>query len=197
VVLVVVLRLFSPRNELTLVDHVPVGALPLVLAHDGVDVVGHDVDQGGIVEAALGDPGGQLRVPHEGMAADLLAVLDGPVDVLVGAGEGELAAAGLGGVPLLGVLGRDGAELALDDGLLGGVAAQGQGGTNVLAAGSHHGRVEGLAIAEGDLVSGHRANGVDDGQRRTHPVGQATAAPLRARATEAEKRILKERWKMG
>jgi len=177
-----------------------VGALPLVPPHQLVDVVGHDRDQGGVVEVAVGDPAGQLRVPHEGVAADLLAVLRGPVDVLVGGAKVELAAAGLGGVPLLRVLGRDGAELALDDVLLLCVAAHRQGRADVPAPRGHHGGVEGLDLALEEprqlLVTVLLVEAMITG--KTHStaswsVGRGLAAtkPLRARATEAENRILK------
>lgn len=93
-------------------------ALPTVSSHDLVDVVGHDLDQGGVVEAAVGHPTRELRVPDKSMAANVLAVLACPVHVLIGGAPVELPAVRLGGIPLLGVLRRDGAELAADDVLL-------------------------------------------------------------------------------
>ena len=132
---------------LTFVNHIPVVALPLVAPHDRVDVVRHDLDQRRVVEVAVGYPVGQLRVPDEGVAAQVLLVLRRPVDVLVGGAKVELAAVRLGLVPFLGVLGRDGAEFALDDVLLLLVVANGQRGADVFAAGGHHGGVEGLDLS--------------------------------------------------
>lgn len=132
---------------LTLVDDIPVVAFPLVTPHHRVDVVRHDLDQRRIVKVAVGHPAGQLRVPDEGVAAEVLLVLRRPVDVLVGGAKVELAAVRLGLVPFLGVLGRDGAELALDDVLLLLIVADGQRGADVFAAGCDHGGVESLDLS--------------------------------------------------
>lgn len=75
-----------------------------------------------------------------------LIVLLRPVDVLVCRGEGELAAAGLGRLPLHGILGRDGANFIPNDVLLRVVVAERERGADVLAAGGLHGGVESLRL---------------------------------------------------
>lgn len=134
----------SILGKLTLVDHVPVRALPLVATGHGVDVVGHDLDERGVVEVALLDPRRELAVPDERVAPQVLAVLDRPVDVAVGVVKGEDAALRLGRLPLQRVLGRDGADLevVLEDGVLEGLVAQSQGGADVLLALGLDGRVK-------------------------------------------------------
>jgi hypothetical protein len=122
-------------------------AAATVPAHHLVDVILHHLLQGGVVEAAVGHPAGELGVPDKGVAADVLPVLAGPVHVLVGRAEGKLAAVGLGGVPLLGVLGRDRAELSADDVLLLEVVPHGEGGADVLPSGSLHGSIQTLHLA--------------------------------------------------
>jgi len=71
--------------------------------------------QGGLV-VDLADPAGQLRVPHKGVAADGLVVLLGPVDEVVGAAPRVGALLALQALPLHAVLGRDLAEVGLEDG---------------------------------------------------------------------------------
>jgi hypothetical protein len=75
-------------------------ALALPPGHERVYVSLHDALEGRIVEVAVGDPAGKLAVPHEGVAAQFLAVLRRPVGVLVTAAQREGAAAALGRVPL-------------------------------------------------------------------------------------------------
>lgn len=129
------------------------GALPLVVAHDGLDVVGHDLHQGRVA-VDVGDPAGELAVPDEGVASHLLAVLGGEVGDLVGAAEGELALVGLGGIPLHGILRGDGAELVLvlDDVLLLVVVADRQGRADVLPATGNHGGIETCHLAGGEAA---------------------------------------------
>ena len=122
-------------------------ALALVPPHHLVDVVGHDLDQRGVVEAAVGHPAGQLRVPDQCVAADVLPVLPRPVHVVVGGAPVELVAVGLDRVPLLRVLGRDGAELAADDVGLLVVVADREGRADVLAPGGNHRGIERLHLA--------------------------------------------------
>lgn len=96
-----------------LVEHVPVETLALVVVHDVVDVALHDLGQGLAVPRARGDPVGQLRVPHERVAAENLAVAASSTGSDVALRIGEAAAGALGGIPLLAVLGDELAELAL------------------------------------------------------------------------------------
>ncbi len=71
-----------------LVDHVPGVDLALVVGHLLGDVVVHHAAQGvGVADGA--DPGGQLGVPDQGVAAHLLAVRGGVADDRVGGGEVE------------------------------------------------------------------------------------------------------------
>lgn len=105
-------------------------AFSLVPGHHGVDVVLHHAHQGGVV-VDLVHPVWQLGVPHEGVAAHLLSVLRRPVGNLVGAAEAELSTVGLGGIPLHGIFGCDGAELGLDNVLFAVVVANGERSTDV------------------------------------------------------------------
>lgn len=73
--------------------------LALVLTHNLLDVVGHDLLERGLVLDGR-NPGRQLRVPDGGVTADELAILRRKVDELVGTAEGELALRALGGIPL-------------------------------------------------------------------------------------------------
>jgi hypothetical protein len=103
--------------------------LALVAADDGLDVVLHDRDQGGLVVDG-GDPAGDLAVPDKGVTTDELAVGLSPVDEPVSTSEVELATRRLGGIELHGVLGGDLAEVGLGSVVDVGVAE------NVLVAGS-------------------------------------------------------------
>lgn len=133
----------------SLVDDIPVRALALVTAHDSIDVVAHDRLQGLVVPVAVGNPAGKLAVPNEGVAAKLHAARSSGISMLVGGAPVELAAVGLDGFPLHGVLGGERAELALgvENGVLLGVTADGDGGTKVLLAGSLHGVVKASSLA--------------------------------------------------
>ena len=95
-----------------LVGDVPCVDLALVAANDGLDVVLHDRDQGGLV-VDVGDPGGDLAVPNKSVATDKLAVGLSPVDEPVRTTEVELATRRLSGIELHGVLGGDLAEVGL------------------------------------------------------------------------------------
>jgi hypothetical protein len=83
-----------------LVDNVPGVALALVVAGDGGDVVDDDLAQ--LLRSPLGllDPGSQLAVPDESVAAQQLAVLAGLGGNDVALGEVEDAALGLNKQPL-------------------------------------------------------------------------------------------------
>ena len=141
-----------------LVDDVPGVDLALAASHDGLDVVLHDGGQSGLV-TDLADPRGQLRVPDGGVATDELAVVLGKLDRLVGSAKVEVAARGLGGIPLHRVLAGDLAKVGLDDGsVLAAVESVGvSGSTKVLPALGLHGGIEalcGLALREVDLGLG-------------------------------------------
>ena len=88
--------------------------LALVAAHDGLDVVLHHGNQSVLV-VDLGDPGRQLRVPHERVTTDELAVALGPVDDSIGTAELEVTTRRLSGIELHRVLGGDLAEVGLCD----------------------------------------------------------------------------------
>jgi len=111
------------------------GALVLVSASDFLDVVLHDGNQRLVVKAALTDPGGELRVPDQSVAAHFFVVAVGKVCYGVCAGKGKVVALGLGGLPFHGIFGGDGVEVGagLDDALFDGVVADGQGCADVLA----------------------------------------------------------------
>jgi hypothetical protein len=114
-----------------LVDHVPLQDLALVAASDVGNVVLDHRGEGGLVVDVL-NPLGELRVPEEGVATHLLAILGGKVDNLIGAVEVELrmeseldfpsddttylSTVGLSSIPLQAVLGRELTEISLDDG---------------------------------------------------------------------------------
>lgn len=108
-----------------LVDDVPVDDLALVVPCHRLDVVLEDGAQlvGG--PGAIGEPGGELAVPDERVAADLLVVVLGEGHDLVAGGEVEDAGLGLGGVPLHGVAGGGLAELAAEELQVGGVGELG------------------------------------------------------------------------
>ena len=98
----------------------PGADLALVVVHDGGDVVLNDLGESGLVGDAV-DPGSQLGVPDQSVAADGDAGLLGEVGEEVSASKVELALVGLEGIPLHAVLGGDLAEVGLDD--RGGLAA--------------------------------------------------------------------------
>ena len=102
----------------TLVDNVPVRTLPLVPAHDLLDVVLHDAHQSGIV-VDLVYPVWKLTIPHQGMASHLLLILRREIGNGVCIAPAKRSAVWFGGVPLHSILRRDGAKLsALDEILL-------------------------------------------------------------------------------
>ena len=138
----------------SLVDDIPVRALALVTAHDSIDVVAHDRLQGLVVPVAVGNPAGKLAVPNKSVAAKLHATRGSGVGVLVGGSPVELAAIGLDGLPLHGVLGGERAEFALgvENGVLLGVTADSDGGTEVLLAGSLHGVVKASSLSSFDIT---------------------------------------------
>jgi hypothetical protein len=138
----------------TFIDDVPVRALPLIARHERGDVVLHHAHQRRVVVDRV-NPVRELRVPHQRMAAHLLAILGGEVGNLIRSAEAELSAIGLRGIPLHGVLRRDGSELgALDDVLLGVVVADGQRSTNVRPAARNHGGIEGRGLTGPKTKSG-------------------------------------------
>lgn len=89
-----------------------------VLAQDRAQLVG--------AEVALGEPGGQLVVPEQGVAAHQLSVGSGEVDQFVGGGPVVGAALLLDDLPLHDVLRCDGGELARRLGPVGRVGGQGR-----------------------------------------------------------------------
>lgn len=117
-----------------LVDNVPVVALALVVADDILNVRLDNALELLVREATVGDwgqpvssrpqhtsgsnidvgltPSRKLAVPGQGVAAEELAVLSGNAGNDVALLEVELAAVGLGGIPLLPVLGSQLANLA-------------------------------------------------------------------------------------
>lgn len=115
--------------ETAFVSTYPCVDLALVAADDGLDVVLHDRDQGGLV-VDVGDPGGHLAVPDKGVTTDKLAVGLSPVDEPVSTAEVEVATRRLGGIELHGVLGGDLAEVGLSSVVDGALAK------NALVAGS-------------------------------------------------------------
>jgi hypothetical protein len=77
----------------------PSEALALEVTGDLSNVSLDHLSELSLVGDAL-NPGGQLRVPQEGVAAKHLAVLGSEGGGLVGSVEGEHATGGLKGVPL-------------------------------------------------------------------------------------------------
>lgn len=71
--------------------------------HNLRNVVLHHSLKRSIGPGATADPAGQLRVPDQVVASDLLASTLGDVDDLLTTCEGEAVLLGLGGVPLHGV----------------------------------------------------------------------------------------------
>ena len=92
---------------ITFVHHVPTGASACVTASKRRNVVVHDADERGVVEATLSHPCRELAVPDQVVAMDLDTVLGCVVDVAVGILEGEDTTLRLGRLPLLSVLRRD------------------------------------------------------------------------------------------
>lgn len=93
------------------VDNVPLEELAAEVAGNGLDVtLGHELEllRG---EVASLDPGGELRVPDKSVATDLLVVLLGPLDQLIGGSEVEDTRLRLNSLPLHGVLSSDLREL--------------------------------------------------------------------------------------
>lgn len=88
--------------------------LALVAGHDSGDVFLEN--RGQLVSVAdVVDPPGKLRVPEEGVATDGLVIGGGPVDEVVGLTKVILAPLGLNAIPLHAVLGRDLAEVLLQN----------------------------------------------------------------------------------
>ena len=100
------------KRNLQNTDTHPDEDLALVTAHDGLDVVLHDRNQGVLV-VDLGDPAGELAVPDEGVAVNELAVGLSPVDEVVGTAELEVATRRLSSIELHRVLWGDLAEVSL------------------------------------------------------------------------------------
>jgi len=76
----------------------PSEALALEVTSDLSNVSLNHLSELSLVSDAL-NPGGQLRVPHEGVATKHLAVLGSKVGSLVGRVEGELATGRLESIP--------------------------------------------------------------------------------------------------
>lgn len=157
------------------VDYIPSGAVVLVAAGKSLDVVLHDLNEGGVGEVAVGHPLWKLRMPDKVVAVDLQLVLLCVVDVAVRVLEGKVAARGLGRLPLLRVLGSDRVEFLLDDFRLSSlVAVEGQGGADEAAAALLHGLVEAVVLAvilglagRSNDRAGERQTGDDVGE--VHP----------------------------
>ena len=95
----------------SLVDDVPGNDLPAVVGHQPLDVIQHGGAQIGRT-ADRGEPRGELIVPEQRVALYGHAVRLREVDGHVRLGKGEVAARGLGRVPLHLVFGRHVIELA-------------------------------------------------------------------------------------
>lgn len=117
-----------------LVDHVPASACALPAASDVLDVVLDDGDQRLVVETAARNPGGQLAVPDQGVAVDLLVVLLCKGNNSITTGKGEVVTGWLGGFPFHGVLRRDRVEVLVDDLGLGRLIADSQSCSKEVAA---------------------------------------------------------------
>lgn len=131
------------------------GALPLVPSHDGVDVVLHDRLQGLVVPVSVSNPAGQLAVPDQGVAAEFVASRGGSIGVLISRAPVELAAVGLDGLPLHGVLRGDGSKLILvveNVGFLV-VTANGESCTEVLLASSLHSGLKPSSLSCFDITA--------------------------------------------
>ena len=89
--------------------------LALVPRHDSRDVVLDGLGQRGLV-LDVADPAGELRVPDKGVPADGLVVLGGPVDQVIGLTPAVGALLVVDALPFHAVLGRDLAEVGIDDG---------------------------------------------------------------------------------
>lgn len=94
-----------------LVHHVPGVAFTLVVSHFVGDVGGHGRREGVIGPCVGGDPGWQLVVPDQVVAAHDLAVVLSKVDNDITLGVIEAALGRLSVIPLLGVSGSDLTEL--------------------------------------------------------------------------------------
>ena len=125
-----------------LVDHIPACAGALPAARDVLDVVLHNRDQRLVVEAAAGDPCGELGVPDQRVAVDLGVVLLGEGDDGITTSKGEVVARRLGGFPLHGVLGRHRVEVLGHDLGLRGLIADRQRGADELAVALLEGLVQ-------------------------------------------------------
>src|SRR5690606_22463047 len=126
-----------------------------VAAHHGGDVLLQDRRQLVVADLPYRDPVRVLRVPHQGVAADALAVGDGEVDHLVGGGEVVAGRLGVDEVPLQLVLGGERGEL----------------GGQLLAQHSIVG--EGVGRRGGEVVSAAGRNRADEeaGRRRASKGG--------------------------
>ena len=109
-----------------LVDHVPLGDAPAIVADDGLDVELGLLVELVAVPALARDPARQLLVPQQRMTAHLLAVLLGELDEAVGVGEVELSPLGLEVLHLHHVLGRQGVEVLRERGLVCAVGLEAQ-----------------------------------------------------------------------
>lgn len=96
-----------------LVDYVPAGADALVTGHHSLDVVLHDADERLVVETALGNPDGELRMPNQSVAVHLEVVLLRVCRIAVGIRKGEVVAGWLSRLPLHAVLGGEGVEVGV------------------------------------------------------------------------------------
>ena len=71
------------------VEHIPGVALAFVMCDFLGDVILQNLNQGGIVKAAIGHPRWQLIVPNESMAAYQLSILHGKVNQFVALGAAK------------------------------------------------------------------------------------------------------------
>lgn len=131
------------REQLTLIDHIPLVTDTLVSPYHRVNVGLDDLKQCGVVETTAGDPGRQLAVPDQRVAANRLAVLLGERHHGVGAVEREIPLTWLRRLPLHGILGCDRAKLGRDDLLLLRVITDREGRADILLANGLESSVEG------------------------------------------------------
>jgi len=131
----------------SLINDIPLVAVVGPSGSKSLDVILHNLNQSGVVEATLRNPSRQLRVPYQSVATELQAVVFGKVGVAVTISESEIALGGLGRLPLHGVLGRHRVELGLDDVQLFRLVAQSDGSTNVAASTLDDGLVESVILA--------------------------------------------------
>lgn len=99
------------RGWHTFIDDIPLRAFALVASGYFLDVVLHDGNQRLVVEPALANPSGQLRMPDKRVATQLFLVLVREIDNRVGTCKGKVVAGGLGGLPFHCVFGSDGVEV--------------------------------------------------------------------------------------